>query len=106
MADYDNTNRGVLFANERKQDGDRKPDRTGTLNVDGVEYFIDGWLKTSANGKKFMSLSVKRKDQQPQQDKGYGGNSSHRHQRPSPAPQQRAPQPASSGFDDMDDVPF
>ena len=42
MTDYDNTNRFVLFKNEKKRD-DKDPDRTGTLNVDGVEYFIDGW---------------------------------------------------------------
>lgn len=59
---YDNTNRGVLFINDRKEK-DTHPDRTGSINVDGVEYFIDGWLKES-NGKKFLSLSVKRKNKQ------------------------------------------
>ena len=64
MTEYDNTNRGALFANDRKE-RDTQPDRTGSLNVDGVEYFIDGWLKESRDGKKFLSLSVKRKDKQP-----------------------------------------
>lgn len=60
---FDNTNRGVLFQNDRK-DKETHPDRTGSLNVDGVEYFLDGWLKESKDGKKFLSLSVKRKEKQ------------------------------------------
>ena len=64
MTDYDNTNRGVLFKNNRKEEGDKKPEYTGSLNVGGVEYFLDAWLKTSQNGSKFMSVSVKRKDKQ------------------------------------------
>lgn len=67
MSNYDNTNRGAIFVNDKKQAGSNQPDRRGTINVDGVEYFIDGWLKTSGSGSKFMSLSVKRKDVQPQQ---------------------------------------
>ncbi|HEY8879193.1 MAG TPA: hypothetical protein VIN03_16615 [Roseateles sp.] len=63
MTEYDNTNRGVLFVNDRKQ-RDSQPDRTGTLNVEGVEYFLDGWLKTSQGGKQFLSVSVKRKEKQ------------------------------------------
>lgn len=64
MTDYDNTNRGVLFKNNRKEEGDKKPEYTGSLNVDGVEHFLDAWIKTSQNGAKFMSVSIKRKDQQ------------------------------------------
>jgi len=64
MSDYDNTNRGVLFVNDKKAPGSNQPDRTGSLNVDGVEYFFDGWLKKSAAGKSFLSVSIKRKDKQ------------------------------------------
>lgn len=63
MTQYDNTNRGVLFINDRKEK-DTQPDRTGSINVDGVEYFLDGWIKPGAKGQ-FLSLSVKRKDKQP-----------------------------------------
>jgi hypothetical protein len=41
---YDNTNRFVLFVNDRKED-DNDPDRTGSININGVEYFLNGWLK-------------------------------------------------------------
>lgn len=63
---YDNTNSGVLFINDRKRPDKKDPDRTGSINVEGVEYFLDGWLKEK-NGKTFLSLSVKRKDKQPGQ---------------------------------------
>ena len=89
MTDFDNTNRGVLFKNDRKTEGDKKPEYTGSLNVDGVEFFLDAWLKVGKSGAKFMSVSVKRKDKQT-----------------SAAPAVK-PAPVSSGFDDIDqDVPF
>ena len=88
MATYDNTNRGVLFVNDKKENGDKKPDRTGSLNVDGVEYFLDGWIKKSESGKTFMSVSVKRKDKQ------------------TAATPAAKPAPAGSGFDDFEDLPF
>lgn len=61
MSDYDNTNRGALFKNNRKEK-DSHPDYNGSLNVGGHDYWISAWLKTDKNGGKFMSLSVKQKD--------------------------------------------
>lgn len=88
MSDYDNTNRGVLFKNDRKE-SDKHPDYKGSVNVGGTEFWLDAWIKTGAKGK-FMSLSVKPKGEQKQA--------------PSPAPN---PASAGSGFDDMDDsMPF
>ena len=104
--EYSNVNRGVLFVNDRKAQGSNQADRTGTLNVEGVEYFLDGWLKESAGGKKFMSVSIKRKDKQPEPPQGQP----QQRQAPQQARQQppSAPQRSSnSGFDDMDDgIPF
>lgn len=60
--EYDNTNRGALFRNERKEK-DNHPDHTGSINVDGVEYWLSAWVKTSKSGQKFFSLSVKQKDE-------------------------------------------
>jgi uncharacterized protein (DUF736 family) len=57
MPEYDNTNRGALFRNTRKE-SDRHPDYTGKLNVGGIEYTLSAWLKTSAKGTKFLSLTV------------------------------------------------
>lgn len=91
MSDFDNTNRGALFKNDRKEK-DTHPDYKGSLNVGGVDHWLDAWLKTDKNGKKFMSVSVKPKEQ--------------RASAPAPrqAPQRQAPK---TGFDDMDsDIPF
>lgn len=62
MTDYDNTNTGVIFTNKKKT-SDKHPDRTGSLNVDGVEYWLSGWIKKDKNGQPFMSLSIKAKEE-------------------------------------------
>ena len=60
---YDNTNSGALFRNDKKTT-DKHPDYRGSLNVQGVEYWLSSWLKTARDGRKYMSLSVTPKEQQ------------------------------------------
>jgi len=60
MSDYDDTNRGALFKNERKEK-ETHSDYNGTLNVNGEDFYLNAWLKESKAGKKFFSLSVKPK---------------------------------------------
>lgn len=60
MTQYDNTNRGALFKND-KQGNESRPDYTGTLNVAGMEYKLSAWLKVGKSGAKFMSLNVQPK---------------------------------------------
>jgi len=62
MPEYDNTNRGTLFVNDRKEK-ETHPDRTGSINIEGVDYFLDGWIKKKGD-KQYLSLSVKRKNKQ------------------------------------------
>ena len=57
---YDNTNRGVLFKNNKKELPNHA-DYTGNVNVDGHEYWLNAWIKDSKAGTKFMSLSVRPK---------------------------------------------
>jgi hypothetical protein len=85
MTQFDNTNRGALFNNRDRKEKDSQPDYSGTLNVDGKEYFLNGWLKDGKSGK-FFSLSVKPKEQQK-------------------APQKPVKQAPKQEFDDSD-VPF
>jgi hypothetical protein len=88
---YDNTNTGILARNERKEK-DTHPDFSGTINVEGVEYWLSGWTKegkegSKMQGKKFFSLSVRAKDEQ----------------RPAPKPvASRVP----GSDDESDDIPF
>ena len=60
MTQYDNTNRGALFKNNRKA-ADTHADYTGTLNINGVDHWISAWVKEGKQGK-FFSLSIKPKD--------------------------------------------
>jgi hypothetical protein len=58
----DNTNRGTIAKNTRKTD-DKHPDIAGTINVEGKEFWLNGWLKTNgSDGSKFYSLSLKPKE--------------------------------------------
>ena len=61
MSNYDNTNRGVLFKNDRKEK-DTHPNMKGSINVEGVEYWVSAWTKDGQNGK-FISLSLTPKEQ-------------------------------------------
>lgn len=62
---FDNTNRGIISKNERKTE-DRHPDIKGSINVEGREFWIDGWRKERNDGSgSFYSLSVKPKDAPP-----------------------------------------
>jgi hypothetical protein len=57
---FDNTNRGVLFREEKKSEpADR--DYSGSININGTEYWLSGWVKASKKGSKFLSLSVRPK---------------------------------------------
>ncbi len=57
-------NSGILFKNDRKET-ENHPDYVGTLNVGGTEFYISGWIKQGAKAK-FVSLSVKPKNAEPQ----------------------------------------
>lgn len=62
MAEFDNTNRGSLFKNDKKTE-EKHPDMSGSINIDGVEYWISGWKKRSKADVGFISLSVRHKEQ-------------------------------------------
>lgn len=91
---YDNTNSGILARNDRKEK-DTHPDFKGSINIEGVEYWLSGWTKegregTKLEGKRYFSLAVTIKEGQTPAAK------------PAPAPRP-APKPAAV---DDDDIPF
>ena len=64
MTQYDNTNKGIFFKNDRKEK-DSHPDYKGSINIEGVEYWLSGWIKVNSQdaSKRFISLSVQPKQQ-------------------------------------------
>ncbi len=59
---YDNTNSGMLARNDKKKT-EKHPDFTGSINVDGVDYWLSAWMREGKKGgkmagKKYFSLSV------------------------------------------------
>lgn len=66
MADFDNTNRGSLFKNEKKTE-EKHPDLNGSINIDGKEFWISAWKKKSKAGTGYYSLSVRVKQEQTRQ---------------------------------------
>jgi uncharacterized protein (DUF736 family) len=61
-------NTGSLFKNEDKQT-DRHPDFNGSIDVNGEPFWLNGWSKTSKNGKRYLSLSIKPKAAPPEAKK-------------------------------------
>jgi hypothetical protein len=94
MNQYDNTNRGSIWPNDKKET-ENHPDFKGSINVEGKEYWVSAWKrKPDANPKApSLSFSVQSKDAVVQ-----AGNAV-----------MEAPQvQQSSGFDDSfsDSIPF
>lgn len=60
--EYDNNNKGVLFAN-KKRERENQPTHTGSINIDGKEFWLSAWVKESKkDGSRFFSLAVTAKD--------------------------------------------
>jgi len=54
--EYDNKNRGQIWKNDKKET-EKHPDFTGSLNVDGVEYWVSGWKRKEGQSDKAPALS-------------------------------------------------
>jgi len=56
MPEYDNTNSGTFFVNDRKEKPNH-PDYNGKVNIEGKDYYIKGWKKVAKSGTNFLSLA-------------------------------------------------
>lgn len=90
MSQYDNNMTGVLFVND-KQGNEKRPDWKGSAEIDGVNYWVSGWARSSPKGE-LISLKLEKKEQQ------------------TAAPKPAAPAPAyvppAAPAPDEDDIPF
>lgn len=82
MSQYDNNMTGALFANKDRK-SDKHPNARGSCEIDGKEYWVSAWTKTSKNGERYQSLAFTAKEEQT--DK---------------------PAPAAGGNDFDDEIPF
>lgn len=93
MAEYDNTNTGALFKNTRRTTP-TQPEWNGSANIEGVEYWMNAWVKESKkDGSKFFSISYRRKEEAAPAPR----------RSPAPAPTRQA---APAHMDLDDEVPF
>lgn len=60
MAGFDNTNRWKLGRNNKPKN-EKSPEFTGSINIDGQEYWLNGWVR-EANGERFFSGTVAKKE--------------------------------------------
>jgi len=95
MSEYDNTNRGAIWPNDRMRDGKKDPEFTGSLNVDGVDYWVSAWKRKAdaKQGAPSLSFSVNRKDANTTSRKEYASKA-----------EQRRHESQQPDFDD--DIPF
>lgn len=78
MAGYSQKeNMGTMFKNENKS-SPSYPDYSGPINVNGVDMYISGWVKTAGPtarnpGSKFLSLQIQESTKNKATNQGSGG---------------------------------
>ena len=55
MAYEQKPNRGSLFKAEKDSAEDR--DYSGTININGAEYWLSAWVREAKTGNKYLALS-------------------------------------------------
>ncbi len=56
MSNYDNTNSGVLFKNDKKGN-EKAPDYKGKVNIEGKEKELLDWMRANGVGKVILRLN-------------------------------------------------
>ena len=67
---YDNTNTGILTKNLECDESRNQPQYRGSMNVDGVEYWISAWIQegkqgSKLEGQKYFSMKYEPKQAAP-----------------------------------------
>jgi hypothetical protein len=62
MAFEQRDNSGGIWVNDRKSE-ESHPDRTGSALIGGREYWVNGWLRKTKDGKPYLSLAFKPKQE-------------------------------------------
>ena len=93
MSEYDNTNRGAIWPNDKMRPDKQDPQFTGSLNVDGKDYWVSAWKRKAdaKDGSPSLSFSVKAKDSQ---------------RSPNPANQAPESRPSAPQDEFDSDIPF
>jgi len=63
MSEYDNTNSGAIFKNDKKE-SDKHPDYKGSINAEGKDFWASVWINESKAGQKYFSIKLTAKDGQ------------------------------------------
>jgi len=106
MAYEQKPNSGSLFPNKRKEK-ESHPDLTGTLDVDGQQYWINAWSKTAkTNGEEWLSISIRPKDAQGAPGKTYTAPAGGKWARNVPAASAQAEPEKPATSEDSDSIPF
>ena len=90
MKQYDDTNRGAIWPN-KKRDKETSPHFTGSLNVEGVEYWVSAWKRKEGASENAPSLSFAINMKQDKRDFG---------------PRNEQPVQAGQAVDFDDEIPF
>jgi hypothetical protein len=73
---YDNSNSGALFKNEKKEN-DKHPDYKGQAEVNGEEYWLSGWInkitRGEREGEKMLKLAFTPKEELKGNGRNVGG---------------------------------
>jgi hypothetical protein len=82
MANYDNTNTGAIWGNKDRKT-DKHPTHTGSINVEGVEYWVSAWVGDKSKNQPSLSFKIQKKE-----------------------PKQSKPSAAFAEISDPDSIPF
>lgn len=90
---YDNTNSGMMARNENRKT-DKHPEFSGSINVEGRDYWLSAWVNEGKpggkmEGKKYFSIKLSPKEQ-----------------RTTSGAPARMDRPSFGGGDDFSDIPF